>query len=44
MVADQINSQIITSAILTQMAVHSMLSKKAAKAFEKKIESLTPDG
>lgn len=44
LVSKQINSRIVTEAVLFQLAASSILSKKAGQAFEKQIKRLTPDG
>jgi hypothetical protein len=42
--AGHLNNQIATAAVLTQLAVSSMFSKKAGKAFENRIKELTGNG
>jgi len=42
-VRQRINRKTATEAVLTQLAVSSILSKKAAKAFEKQIKKLNED-
>lgn len=44
MVTDQINGQIASAAILTQMAVQSLFSKKAGNEFKKRIKRMVADG
>ena len=42
--AGHLNNQIASAGLLTQMAVQSLFSKKAAKAFEEQIKKLTDNG
>ena len=37
----RVNRELVNSAVLTQMAIASVLSKEAAKAFNKQIKALT---
>lgn len=39
-VRKRVNGQIATEAVLTQLAIGSILSKKAGKAFEKQVKKL----
>lgn len=43
-ITERVNQQIATEAMLVQMAVHSLLSQKMQKQFEKHIKKLTGDG
>lgn len=43
LVGDRLNGQMATEAVLTQMAVSSVLSKKAGKEFDKMIKRMSED-
>ena len=40
MITARINHQMASEAVLFQMAVHSLLSEKMAKAFDKRVKGL----